>query len=70
MENKVRSSGLAWTIVRATILTDGPKSASYRAGPEIKVGLVPRISRHDVADLMVRQLEDDSSIGLALSISQ
>ena len=70
MENTVRSSGLAWTIVRATILTDGPKSASYKAGPEIKVGLVPKISRHDVADLMVRQLDDESSIGLALSISQ
>jgi uncharacterized protein YbjT (DUF2867 family) len=70
MENTVMSSGLAWTIVRATILTDGPKSTSYKAGPEIKVGLVPKISRHDVADLMVRQLEDESSIGLALSISQ
>jgi uncharacterized protein YbjT (DUF2867 family) len=69
MENTVRSSGLAWTIVRATILTDGPRTASYKAGPEIKVGLVPKISRNDVADLMVRQLTDDTSIGLALSIS-
>ena len=69
MENIVRSSGLDWTIIRATILTDGPKTGLYKAGPEIKVGLVPRISRHDVAELMVRQLTDDSSIGSALSIS-
>jgi uncharacterized protein YbjT (DUF2867 family) len=69
MESTVRSSGLAWTIVRATILTDGPKTGSYKAGPEIKVGLVPKISRHDVADLVVRQVTDDTSVRSALSIS-
>jgi uncharacterized protein YbjT (DUF2867 family) len=69
MEETVKSSGLDWTIVRATILTDGAKTVTYRVGPEIKVGLVPRISRHDVADFIVRQITDASFIRSSPSIS-
>ena len=69
MEETVKSSGLDWTIVRATILTDGAKTGIYRVGPEIKIGLVPRISRHDVADFIVRQITDVSFIHSSPSIS-
>ncbi len=69
MEETVRSSGLDWTIVRATILTDGAKTETYRVGPEIKVGLVPKISRHDLADFIAKQLTDVSFIRSSPSIS-
>jgi uncharacterized protein YbjT (DUF2867 family) len=69
MEETVKSSNLAWTIVRATILTDGVKTGSYKVGPEIKIGLVPKISRHDVADFIARQVTDDSFIRSSPSIS-
>jgi hypothetical protein len=69
MEETVKSSDLSWTIVRATILTDGAKTGSYKVGPEIKIGLVPKISRHDVADFIARQVTDDSFIRSSPSIS-
>ena len=69
MEETVKSSGLDWTIVRPTILTDGAKTGSYKVGPEIKIGLVPKISRHDVADFIVKQITDDSFIRSSPSIS-
>lgn len=56
MEEVVRSSGLDWTVVRPTRLTDGPKRGRYRTGVDIDVGLFPRVSRADVADFMVNQL--------------
>jgi len=69
MEETMKSSGLDWTIVRATILTDGAKTGTYRAGPKIKIGLVPKISRYDVADFIVRQITDASFIHSSPSIS-
>jgi uncharacterized protein YbjT (DUF2867 family) len=69
MEAAVRSSGLEWTIVRATILTTGARKGKYRAGPEIKVGLFPRVSRSDVADFIVKQVTDASFVRASPSIS-
>ncbi len=69
MEETVKSSNLSWTIIRPTILTDGAKTGSYKVGPEIKIGLVPKISRHDVADFIARQVTDDSFIHSSPSIS-
>jgi putative NADH-flavin reductase len=64
----VRSSNLDWTIVRVPMLTDGERKGSYRVG---KVGVDdgPRISRADVADFMLKQLEDKKYVGQAPVIS-
>jgi len=69
MEAAVKSSGLDWTIVRPTVLTDGARTGSYKVGPEIRIGLIPRVSRNDVADFLVEQLTDDSFIRSSPSIS-
>jgi uncharacterized protein YbjT (DUF2867 family) len=69
MEERVKSSGLDWTIVRPTILTDGEKTGTYRVGPEIEVGLYPTISRHDVADFVAEQVTDDSFVRSSPSIN-
>jgi len=45
-------SGLDWTLVRAPILTDGPKTGNYRVGPLAK-GMPLRVSRADVAEFML-----------------
>jgi hypothetical protein len=45
-------SGLDWTLVRAPILTDGPKTGRYRVGPLAK-GMPLRVSRADVAEFML-----------------
>jgi putative NADH-flavin reductase len=59
----VRSSGLDWTIVRPGLLTNRPATGRYRiltAAHDWRFGL---ISRADVADFIVRQVDDRALIG-------
>jgi uncharacterized protein YbjT (DUF2867 family) len=54
-EELLRRSDLEWTIVYASILSDGPASGSVAVLPEgAKRGLTQRISRADVAAWMVQ----------------
>lgn len=48
----VQESGLDWTVVRASILTNGP-ATKYRVG-RMEKGMGLRVSRADVADLMLK----------------
>jgi putative NADH-flavin reductase len=61
MELRVMASDLDWTIVRPVGLTDDPPSGTYRVSLD---GQVPvkssRISRADVASLVVKALETDT----------
>ena len=49
MEDVVRQSGLDWTMVRATRLTDGPATGRYRVAPDYPPRGGWKISRADVA---------------------
>ncbi|MDA8388367.1 MAG: SDR family oxidoreductase [Nitrospiraceae bacterium] len=62
MERQIEGSGLAWVIARPVALTDGEKAGPYRAGPGLKPGLFPTVSRAGVADFMLSQLESDRFI--------
>ena len=58
-EDALRSSGLDWTIVYATKLTNGP-AAEARVVPETrKVGMSQKISRADVASFLLQAATDD-----------
>src|SRR6476620_7243391 len=59
----VRSSGLDWTIVRPGLLKDGPATGSYRVLAEPRDWRFGAISRADVADFLVRQVDDRTLIG-------
>jgi uncharacterized protein YbjT (DUF2867 family) len=57
-EEVLRASGLDWTIVYATVLTNGPKTEP-RVVPETeKVGTSQRISRADVASFLLQAATD------------
>jgi uncharacterized protein YbjT (DUF2867 family) len=56
----VRRSKLDWVIVRPVILTDGPKTNAYRAVIDPRDWTWGFISRADVADFLVRQIDDDA----------
>jgi len=59
-EKNVRHSTLDWIIVRPAAFSDGPATGIYQQGfgsEENKLTL--KISRADVADFMLRQLDDD-----------
>ena len=57
-EEVLRASGLDWTIVYATVLTNGPDTEP-RVVPETeKVGMSQRISRADVASFLLQAATD------------
>ena len=63
-ERTIRASRLAWTIVLAAKLTNGPRTRTYRSGEEVAIqSVVPSISRADVADFMLRQVADTTYVG-------
>ncbi len=69
-EALVRSSNLDWTIVRPSAFTDGPFTGRYRhnfLGTDRDITL--KISRADVADFILKQLLDQSSLYQAPSLS-
>ena len=58
-----------WVIVRPAALTNGPARGDYRHGFKVGSYVWPsRVSRADVADFMLRQLNDDSYVGTAPGI--
>jgi len=59
-ERIIRRSRLDWTIVRPTILTDGPRTGNYRVLVNPRDWTSGFISRADVADFLVKQIDDKS----------
>jgi putative NADH-flavin reductase len=60
-ERIIRGSNLEWVVVRPPRLTNGARTGSYRSGLDVRATtVVPRISRADVADFMLRQLREDT----------
>lgn len=55
-EERIRNSGLDWTIVYPTRLTHGPAKGTYSAGDRLPMKGNPTISRADVADFMHRSV--------------
>ena len=68
MERIFAESELDWTMVRPPELTDKPYTGKYR----VREGHLPRfgftISRADVADFMIKAVENRSSIGKVVGI--
>jgi len=59
-ERIVRRSKLDWVIVRPVILTNGPKTNAYRALADPRDWTCGFVSRADVADFLVKQIEEDA----------
>jgi len=65
----VRASDLDWTIVRLTMLNNKPKSGKVRAGYLGRGEVGSGISRADIADFMLSQIEDVKYVRQAPAIS-
>ncbi len=59
-EQLIKQSTLDWTIARPGVLTGGPRTGRYRVLREPSEWRNGVISRADVADFLVRQIEDTS----------
>lgn len=69
MEEILRESGLDWTIIRPPRLTYKPLTGVYRTayGENLRRGLF--ISRANVAQLMLRVLDEPESIKQTIGIA-
>jgi putative NADH-flavin reductase len=61
-DEQIRNSKLDWTLVYPVLLTNKPRTGKYKVGEKLSMNGMPKISRADVADFMVRQLADNSYI--------
>jgi putative NADH-flavin reductase len=61
-EEFVRQSNLDWIIVRPSRLTDTPRTGTYKVGDPLFIGPNAHIARADVADFMLKQVENDTYI--------
>ncbi len=67
-DERIRNSNLDWTIVYAVLLTNKPPRGKYQAGEKLPMNGMPKISRADVADFMIRQLTDGTFVKRAPTI--
>ena len=65
----VRPSGTDWTILRPPQLKDGPATGGYQSNRDANVRWGFTIRRADLARAIVDALDDDTSIGRAISVA-
>ena len=68
-ERIVHRSKLDWVIVRPVILTSGPRSKAYRALVDPRDWTCGFISRADVADFLVKQIDNDACLHKTLVLT-
>ena len=70
-EQAIRGSGLDWVIARPTRLTDDPATGQYKVDEHLTFSALamPRISRADVAAFLLNQIEEDTYLGKAVTIT-
>ncbi|WP_093823684.1 NAD(P)-dependent oxidoreductase [Spirosoma endophyticum] len=71
-EQAVQQSNLDWLIVRPTNLTNGPITGQYKVGEHLPFSTFafPHISRADVAAFMLDQLDNDTYLRKAVTITE
>ena len=57
-EDALRRSELDWTLVHPVTLTNGRRTGRYRVGERLKLRGFPTVSRADVAEFLLTQVED------------
>jgi len=67
-EAAVKESGLDWTIIRPSGLTDTPRTGVYEVGENI-AAKTSKIARADIADLIIKELAQEKLIGKAVTIT-
>ena len=67
-EAAIKESGLDWTIIRPSGLSDKPLTGAYHVGQRVSAK-TSEISRADVADLILNELEQKIWIGKAITIT-
>jgi len=69
MEAMVRTTGLDWTVIRPPRLTNGAMTGTYRTAVKQPLHKAQGISRADLADYMMKSIQDSSSFQAVVEIS-
>lgn len=69
MEEEVRDSGFQWTILRPPRLTDQPHTGRYRIAFNRNLPRGRFISRADLADAILKRLDDPTSCRTAVTVA-
>jgi putative NADH-flavin reductase len=67
-ERLVKESDLEWTLIKPPRLTNGPRSKRFRAGPDLRVGLLSLVSMADVAAFTLSEILDPKHIREAVFV--
>ncbi len=68
-ERLIENSDLDWTIVRPARLVNNLKTTKYKAGENLRLGIFSKISRADVADFLLKSLNEKESFGKIITVS-
>ena len=68
-EQFIKDSGLDWTIVYPGGLTNSPRTGTARVGERLKLSGFPRVSRADVAAVLLQQLDDPKFVGKGILVA-
>lgn len=60
---QVRASEVRWTVVRAPRLTDDPARGHFRVAPHVGTGSGTRLSRADLVEFLLDEVEKDAHVG-------
>ncbi|GAA1536510.1 NAD(P)H-binding protein [Dactylosporangium maewongense] len=69
MEALLRDSNADWTIVRAPVLTNGPRTGRYRTGVDLQLSFTAKVSRADLAEFILTELRDNVHIRQSVTIT-
>ena len=68
LERILSSCGLDWTAVRPGVLTDGPRTGKVKGDVDLVLSGFPQISRADVADFTIGEVQSPRFIGKAVVV--
>jgi len=68
-EKIIKDSGLDWTIVYPAGLTNGRPTGAARIGERLRLSGFPRVSRADVAAVLLQQLDDPRFVGKGILVA-
>jgi putative NADH-flavin reductase len=69
MEALIARNDVDWTIVRPTFLTNGARTSKYCHGSKPQIFVISHISRANVADFMLQQIADPTSIHQTFTVT-
>lgn len=67
-ERVAMHSGLAWTIVKPPRLSDAAAKGTWRAGKDVRLGMLSSISRDDLADFLLTETVRPQYTGQAVFV--